>query len=68
MNFNELTKLVDEEIDEILISELKKDQTFRDVANSLHQEKFELNETKRCLIDLAAKKLEDKAWSQGVSK
>ncbi len=67
MDFNELTKLVDEKIDEILIQELKKAQTFRDVATSLHQEEFELNETKHCLINLAANKLEDKAWNQKIN-
>lgn len=67
MDFNELTKLVDEKIDEILIQELKKAQTFRDVATSLHREEFKLNETKCCLINLAANKLEDKAWNQKIN-
>lgn len=58
---NELDELVsnfERELDGFIFNELKKAQTHQEVINKLLQEKFELNETKRVVIDLAIRKIE----------
>ncbi|MCP8849152.1 hypothetical protein LOX61_01370 [Latilactobacillus curvatus] len=58
---NELDELVsdfDRKLDGFISKELKKAQTHQEVINKLLQEKFELNETKRVVIDLAIRKIE----------
>ncbi|MGV3336727.1 hypothetical protein [Latilactobacillus curvatus] len=58
---NELDELVsnfERELDGFIFNELKKAQTHQEIINNLLQEKFELNETKRVVIDLAIRKIE----------
>lgn len=58
---NELEELVSDferNLNGFIFNELKKAQTHQEVINKLLQEKFELNETKRIVIDLAIKKIE----------
>lgn len=57
---NELEELVSDferNLNGFIFNELKKTQTNQEVINKLLQEKFELNETKRIVVDLAIKKI-----------
>lgn len=61
---NNLAKNISDEIDKILLNELRTKQTFAEVSKKLTAQKFEDNPVKREVINLALAKLYNLAYSQ----
>lgn len=57
---DQIAKNLDDTLEKLLVIELKKGQTFGQVRRNLLAEKFNLNKTKRLVIDILLIKLEEK--------